>query len=135
MLPLTLAELHSRLMARSLTPSSVLDQAVTRLRSLAELNMFVTECEDTAREQAREADRRYREDRVRGPLDGAILAVKDNFCTKGIRTTCGSLMLDNFTAPYSATVVQRSLGKSNSKTGFSSDQIYPRWRLCNAGQD
>ena len=135
MLPLTLPELHSRLLARSLSPSSVLDQALTRLRSLAELNMFVTECEDTAREQAREADRRYREGRVRGPLDGALLAVKDNFCTKGIRTTCGSLMLDNFTAPYNATVVQRSLGKSPSQIGLRSDQMYPRWRLCHAGQD
>ena len=111
MLPLTLAELHSRLLARSVSPSSVLEQALTRARSLKELNMFVTLSEEVARQQARQADSRYKEGRPRGPLDGAILAVKDNFCTQGIKTSCGSLMLDNFTAPYNATVVQRSLGK------------------------
>ncbi len=55
-----------------------------------------------------------------GPLLGAPLAHKDLFCTQGIRTSCGSLMLDNFKAPYDATVVSRlasagtvTLGKTN----------------------
>merc|ERR550519_2287782 len=59
--------------------------------------------------QAKESDRRFKQERPLGFLDGVPLAVKDNFCTKDIKTTCGSLMLDNFTAPYNATVVQRSL--------------------------
>lgn len=54
------------------------------------------------------------------PLDGVPIAVKDNFCTKGIKTTCASRMLEKFVSPYNATVVQRLLdsgavliGKSN----------------------
>ena len=112
MLPLSLVELHSRLVARSVSPSSVLEKTLNRLSLLAELNMFVTVSADKARQQARLADSRYREGKHRGPLDGSLLAVKDNFCTAGIKTTCGSLMLDNFTAPYNATVVERSLGES-----------------------
>ena len=111
MLPLTLTELHSRLVTRSISPSSVLDHALSRLKSLTELNMFVTVTGEKAREQAERADIRYRDGRPLGPLDGSLLAVKDNFCTRDIKTSCGSLMLDNFTAPYNATVVQRSLGK------------------------
>ena len=42
-----------------------------------------------------------------GPLYGMPIAVKDNFCTNGIKTSCGSLMLDNFIPPYTASVVQR----------------------------
>ena len=112
MLPLSAVELHSRLVARSLSPTSVLETTLSRLKSLAELNMFVTVSTETARQQASLADSRYREGKHRGPLDGSLLAVKDNFCTADIRTTCGSLMLDNFTPPYNATVVERSLGES-----------------------
>ena len=55
-----------------------------------------------------------------GPLTGIPIAHKDIFCTEGIKTSAGSRMLDNFTAPYSATVVERleaagciTLGKTN----------------------
>lgn len=55
-----------------------------------------------------------------GMVDGVPIAIKDNFCTKGLKTTCASNMLANFKPPYNATVVQRLLdsgavliGKSN----------------------
>merc|ERR1719318_2115178 len=60
-------------------------------------------------EQGRESDLRYRAGKPKGALEGVPLAIKDNFCTKDIKTSCGSLMLDNFPSPYNATVVQRCL--------------------------
>ncbi|MCA1797932.1 MAG: Asp-tRNA(Asn)/Glu-tRNA(Gln) amidotransferase subunit GatA [Xanthomonadaceae bacterium] len=85
----------------------------------AELNSFITVTPERALAQAEAADaRRKRGDA--GPLTGLPLVHKDIFCTRGVKTSCGSRMLDNFVAPYDATVVQRldaagmvMLGKSN----------------------
>ncbi len=83
------------------------------------LNSFITVAADEALEAARQADRRRAQGEA-GPLTGIPLAHKDIFCTDGIRTTCASKMLDNFVAPYDATVVTRlkaagmvCLGKTN----------------------
>src|SRR5262249_58998724 len=68
---------------------------------------FLTVTREQALAQAHAADERYRKDIPRGPLDGAPFAIKDVFCTRGIRTTCGSKILDDFVPPYDATVVTR----------------------------
>ncbi len=67
---------------------------------------FVTITEDMALEQAKEADRRI-SDGTAALLTGIPAAIKDNMCTRGIRTTCSSRMLENFVPPYDATVVER----------------------------
>ena len=84
-----------------------------------DLNVFITVCEDLAMAQAQAADE-IRNKGNAGPLTGIPIAHKDLFCTKGIRTSCGSKMLDNFVAPYNATVVENfikagavTLGKTN----------------------
>jgi len=69
--------------------------------------MFVTECPSMAMEQARDSDTRFSKGRPRGQLEGVTIAIKDNFCTKDIKTSCGSFMLDNFVSPYNSTVVQK----------------------------
>ncbi len=83
------------------------------------LNAFVTVTAERALAQARRADAARAAGRA-GPLTGVPIAHKDLFCTDGVRTSCGSRMLDNFVAPYDATVVERldaagtvSLGKTN----------------------
>ena len=82
-------------------------------------NSFITVTEDNALIQAQAADERYKKDKSL-PLDGVPIAHKDIFCTKGVRTTCGSKMLSNFEAPYSSTVYTKldeqgmvMLGKTN----------------------
>ena len=84
-----------------------------------DLNAFITVTGETALADAARADERRRagED---GPLLGIPIAHKDIFCTRGVRTSCGSRMLDSFVAPYDATVVDRlrtsgavMLGKTN----------------------
>ena len=83
------------------------------------LNAFITVTEDHALQQAKTADHRLQQ-KTAGKLTGIPLAHKDIFCTQGIRTSCGSKMLDNFVAPYNATVVEKInaagmviLGKTN----------------------
>ncbi|MDR9436272.1 MAG: Asp-tRNA(Asn)/Glu-tRNA(Gln) amidotransferase subunit GatA [Thiohalophilus sp.] len=84
-----------------------------------QLNSYITAAADSALAGARAADT-LRAAGEAGPLTGIPLAHKDIFCTDGIKTSCGSKMLDNFIAPYDATVVTRlkeagmlTLGKTN----------------------
>lgn len=84
-----------------------------------DLNAFITVCEESAMAQAKAADN-TRSNGNAGAFTGIPIAHKDLFCTRGIRTSCGSRMLYNFIAPYDATVVERfneagavTLGKTN----------------------
>lgn len=83
------------------------------------LNSFITVSKDQALEQAKLADAKIADGSAM-PLTGIPFAQKDIFCTKGIKTTCGSRMLDNFIAPYNATLIEKCnatdivmLGKTN----------------------
>lgn len=84
-----------------------------------QVNAYVTVTAEQALAAAKAADARIKAGNA-GPLTGIPLAHKDIFCTDGVRTSCGSKMLDNFIAPYDATVVSRfkdvgvvMLGKTN----------------------
>ena len=70
------------------------------------LNAVITPTAEQALADAAAADRRLKSG-DRAPLLGIPLIHKDIFCTDGVRTSCGSRMLDNFIAPYDATVVTR----------------------------
>ena len=71
-------------------------------------NAYITECADKAINQAKEADKRYADGTARA-LEGLPLGIKDLFCTKDIRTTAASHILDNFIPPYESTVTQHLL--------------------------
>ncbi|HIP53772.1 MAG TPA: Asp-tRNA(Asn)/Glu-tRNA(Gln) amidotransferase GatCAB subunit A, partial [Chromatiales bacterium] len=74
-----------------------------------QINAYITVDAELALAQARSADARlHAGDAI--PLTGIPIAHKDIFCTQGVRTSCGSRMLDNFIAPYNATVVERLAG-------------------------
>ncbi|MEE8109798.1 MAG: amidase family protein, partial [bacterium] len=84
------------------------------------LNAYITVQEDSALQMARAADERLRKGERVSPLTGIPIALKDLLCTQGVKTTCGSKILQNFIAPYDATVVRRLreagavfLGKTN----------------------
>lgn len=76
-----------------------------------EVKAFVTVCEERALEEAEERDKLIKENAFsKKPLLGIPVGIKDNFCTKGLRTTASSKVLENYVPPYSATVVEKLLG-------------------------
>lgn len=84
------------------------------------MNAFISITSEEAKLQANQSNLRYATKKPLSDLDGIPIAVKDNFCTKNIRTTCASKMLENFIPPYNATVYQKLsdagailLGKTN----------------------
>ncbi|PLX56742.1 MAG: Asp-tRNA(Asn)/Glu-tRNA(Gln) amidotransferase GatCAB subunit A [Chromatiales bacterium] len=116
----TLAELSAALQAREFSSEALTGHYLERIGRLdPALNSFVTVTADEAMAAAAAADRRIAAGEA-GPLTGIPIAHKDIFCTSGVRTSCGSRMLDNFVSPYDATVVARlkaagvvMLGKTN----------------------
>ena len=104
-----------------LTPTAVAESYLGRIAALDErVGAYLTVVREHALAAAHESERRWRAGAPLGPLDGAPLALKDVLCTRGVRTTCGSKMLEKFVPPYDATVVERLraagvvvLGKTN----------------------
>jgi aspartyl-tRNA(Asn)/glutamyl-tRNA(Gln) amidotransferase subunit A len=117
---LSVGELAERLRLRELSSVDLTRHFLGRIERLnPALNALITLTADAALASAAAADRRLA-DGEGGPLLGIPLIHKDIFCTDGVRTSCGSRMLDNFVAPYDATVVARlkaagavMLGKAN----------------------
>jgi aspartyl-tRNA(Asn)/glutamyl-tRNA(Gln) amidotransferase subunit A len=116
----TIAELSAGLRAGEYSSEELTRYFLERIERLdGTLNSFISVTPDEALDQARSADRRIAAGEE-GALIGVPMAHKDIFCTLGVRTSCGSKMLDNFEAPYDATVVERfkeagmvMLGKTN----------------------
>ena len=103
----TIAELSRGLLEKEFSSVELTQHFLGRIsRHNPQLNAFVTVTEAQALEQAKAADARIASGQA-GPLTGIPIAQKDIFCTQGVRTSCGSKMLDNFISPYNATVVER----------------------------
>jgi aspartyl-tRNA(Asn)/glutamyl-tRNA(Gln) amidotransferase subunit A len=106
----TAHELGARFRSGSTTPSAVAAAHLARIEALdPQIKAFLTVTRDHALAQAARADARFRAGHPRGPLDGVPIALKDLLCTRGIRTTCGSKILEAFVPPYDATAVVRLL--------------------------
>jgi aspartyl-tRNA(Asn)/glutamyl-tRNA(Gln) amidotransferase subunit A len=116
----TIADLTVALRRGDFTSVELTQHHLERIRRLdPRLNGFISVTEDAALAAAEQADSVLARGEG-GPLTGVPIAHKDIFCTKGVKTSCGSRMLDNFVAPYDATVVERLtqagavvLGKTN----------------------
>lgn len=102
----TAAELARLLREKKTSSVEITESVLQRIESIDErVHAYVTVARDTAREMAKAADERLARGEGR-PLTGIPIAVKDNMCVKGQRTTCGSKILHNFVPPYDATVVR-----------------------------
>ncbi|NWS08782.1 GATA amidotransferase, partial [Motacilla alba] len=90
-------------------PTELCQRCLALIKSTKFLNAYITVAEETALKQAEESEERYKRGQPLGILDGIPVAVKDNFNTAGIETTCASNMLKGYISPYNATVVQKLL--------------------------
>jgi len=117
---LTFAEQSGRLQRRELSSTELVKHYLARIERLnPSLNAILTVDTEGALKAAAAADRQLAAGDA-GPLTGLPLVHKDIFCTTGVRTTCGSRMLENYVSPFDATVVARlksagcvTLGKAN----------------------
>ncbi|MBT3016358.1 MAG: Asp-tRNA(Asn)/Glu-tRNA(Gln) amidotransferase subunit GatA [Candidatus Thiodiazotropha sp. (ex Clathrolucina costata)] len=116
----TIAELGAAMQAGEFSSVELTRHFIERIERLnGDLNALITPTPDQALAEAEAADRVIRSGQA-SPLTGIPLVQKDIFCTQGVKTSCGSRMLDSFISPYDATVVERlkqagtvSLGKAN----------------------
>ena len=118
---LTVHELKEKLEKKELTRAEITKAYVDRINEKEkDVEAFVTLLTDEAVNKAEEIDKKVEEGENLSSLAGIPIGIKDNICTKGIKTTCSSKMLENFVAPYNATVVEKlnnesliNLGKLN----------------------
>ena len=139
-----ISEYKKRLLSKDLSARELTEHFLAQIEKARPLNAYVEVCAEQALAQADRADANIAKQEAR-ELEGIPLGVKDLFCTKGIKTTAASSILENFTPPYESTVTQRLLdegavflGKlnmdefamgSSSTTGARGAVVNP-WR-CN----
>ena len=118
---LTVHELKEKLAKKEITVQEVTKAYVDRINDKEkDVGAFVTTLCDEALEEAKNIQEKIDAGEIKGELAGIPIGIKDNMCTKGIKTTCSSKMLENFVSPYDATVVEKlkeqhmiDLGKLN----------------------
>lgn len=109
MLGRTIKEVSLAFREGRISPTELCKKCLARIKKTQHLNAYITVTEELALQQAQQAEARLLKGAPKGPLDGIPFAVKDNFCTENVKTTCASRMLTDYTPPYNATVVQKLL--------------------------
>ena len=138
---LTVHELQEKLEKKELTSEEIVQAYVDRINDKEkDVKAFVTTLCDEALKEAKEIDEKRKKGEKLSSLAGIPIGIKDNMCTKGAKTTCSSRMLENFVAPYNATVVEKlneenliDLGKLNMDEfamGASTEYSYFK-KTCN----
>ena len=105
---MTLLALSDAMQRGDLTSREVTQAYLDRIHQVeGKVQAYISLNEEEALRQADECDKKRQQGEKVSPLCGIPVAVKDNICTAGVRTTAGSRMLDTFVPPYDATVVTR----------------------------
>jgi aspartyl-tRNA(Asn)/glutamyl-tRNA(Gln) amidotransferase subunit A len=143
---MTLAEARDAIRAKKISSKELTSAFVKAIEGARPLNAFITEAGEQALLMADAADRRIAKGEM-GALEGLPLAIKDLFCTKGVRTTAASNILGNFVPPYESTVTQNlwdagavmlgktnldefAMGSSNETSHFG--PVFNPWRARNS---
>lgn len=118
---LTVHELQDKLKSKEITVTDITKAYIKNIEEKEkDIGAFVTTLEDEAIKKSEEIQEKIEKGENLGNLAGIPIGIKDNICTKGIKTTCSSKMLENFVSPYDATVMEKinnenmiNLGKLN----------------------
>ena len=118
---LTVHELQEKIKSKELSATEITEAYCNRINEKEkDVDSFVTTYLDEAINKAKEIDTKIKNGEIKGEYAGIPIGIKDNICVNGTRTTCSSKILENFVAPYSATVVEKleneniiPLGKMN----------------------
>lgn len=118
---LTLKEATEKLKKGEVSSVELTESCLAQIKKLEpKISAFITVTESQAIKQAKESDLRRAKNQIKSEIDGIPIAVKDIFCTKGVKTTVGSKILQDFIPPYESTVTQKLedagavvLGKTN----------------------
>ena len=118
---LTALELGEAIKKGETTAVEAAERCFARIKEMEpEVHAFINLDEERAMDQAKKVQKEIEEGKLTGPLAGVPVAVKDNICTKGLATTCGSRMLEHFVPPYDAFAARKLkeagmviLGKAN----------------------
>ena len=103
LLDLTALELGKKIQAGEVTAPEAAAAALRRIREMEpSIHAYVTVDEEGAMAQAETVQREIEAGRLSGPLAGVPVAIKDNICTEGLRTTCSSKILEHFVPAYTA---------------------------------
>jgi len=107
---MTFADLRQKLSSGEVSSKELVQEKINRIKELdSTLNSFLTVNKEYALDQAEYIDKQIASGKRIGILSGIPLGIKDNLCTKGIKTTCASKILTNFVPPYESTVTKRLL--------------------------
>ena len=105
---LTVHELKEKLASKEITITEITKAYVERINEKEkDIQAFVTPLCDEAINEAKQIEEKVNCGEIKSEFAGIPIGIKDNICTKGIKTTCSSKMLENFVAPYDATVIEK----------------------------
>lgn len=115
---LSIYEIQEKIKGKEVKAMEVLESILKRIDTMeTKVQSYITLRKDIALEKAKAIDKKIENNEPIGELAGIPMAIKDNICTEGILTTCGSKMLSNFVPPYSATAYERLLAEDGIMLG------------------
>ncbi|MEG0178772.1 MAG: Asp-tRNA(Asn)/Glu-tRNA(Gln) amidotransferase subunit GatA [Oscillospiraceae bacterium] len=114
----TATELAAMLRTKEVSATEIASDAISRIKTIdKDVKAYLNITEEKALEAAAVTDKKIANNETIGALAGIPIAIKDNICTRGIKTTCASKMLEDFVPPYNATVIDKLISQNITITG------------------